>query len=332
MCLECRYSFTKKNKIKIFFADFLRFYDFILNKFNKKSLLEKTSLSRTSLWRKFKPFFRYYPSSFDSLFLLEKSFKAKSIKHWVLGIDGKWLKRQGVIMIYRDITRKINLYWSYHPSESFYALENDFINLKLIIKESLKNNLPLGVVTDWKKPLVSYVNIFFPYSFHQRCLTHIKRQLTRLLPLKSPILATKDLRVVAQKIISIENKKEKTLWKKEIEKWIKKYGFLLKEKTMGVNTKKKWWYTHGNLRRAIRLLTFDEKYLFAYLNNSFLPKTNNSLEGLNSQIKTKLSNHRGMKVFQQVSFIFWFLTFKRLKNKRDLKQLWDRLKNKIFRF
>jgi hypothetical protein len=153
LCLECRYSFTKKNKIKIFFADFLRFYDFILNKFNKKSLLEKTSLSRTSLWRKFKPFFRYSPNSFDSLFLLEKSFKAKSIKHWVLGIDGKWLKRQGVIMIYRDITRKINLYWSYHPSESFYALENDFINLKLIIKESLKNNLPLGVVTDWKKAL-----------------------------------------------------------------------------------------------------------------------------------------------------------------------------------
>jgi len=162
----------------------------------------------------------------------------------------------------------------------------------------------LGVITDWKKPLVSCVNIFFPYSSHQRCLSHVKRQLMRLLPLKSPILATKNLRIIAQKIIKIKNKKDKTLWKKEVEAWIKKYRFLLKEKTIGVNTKKKWWYTHKNLRQAIKLLTFDEKYLFTYLDYPFLPKTNNSLEGLNSHMKTKLANHRGVKISQQVNFIF----------------------------
>lgn len=93
LCLECCYSFTKKNNIKVSFADFLRFYDFVLNKLNKKALLEKTSFSRTSLWRKFKPFFRYSPTSSDSLFLLNKSFRTNLLKHWVLGIDGKWLKR-----------------------------------------------------------------------------------------------------------------------------------------------------------------------------------------------------------------------------------------------
>ncbi len=231
-------------------------------------------------------------------------------------------------MIYRNVTEKINLYWSYHFSESYEAVEKDFNRLKLIIK----NNFPSGVITDWKGTLVSAVNIFLPPLPHQRCLTHVKRQLMRFLPLRSPILATRELRMIAKRIIKIENNNDKILWKKDLIKWIKKHDFLLKEKTIGVNTKKKWWYTHGNLRRAIKLLAFDEKYLFAYLSYPFLPNTNNSLEGLNSQMKTKLSNHRGLKTHLQVIFIFWLLTFKRVKNKKDLKELWDRLKNKIFRF
>jgi len=245
-----------------------------------------------------------------------------------LGIDGKWLRRQGAVMIYRDVTNKINLYWSYHYSESYEAIEKDFEKLNLIIK----NNLPSGVITDWKGALVSAINIFLPPTPHQRCLTHVKRSLMTFLPLRSPILATRKLRIIAKKIIRIENINDKILWRKDLYGWIEEYQSLLKEKTIGVNTKKKWWYTHGNLRRAVKLLTFEEKYLFAYLNHLFLPKTNNSLEGLNSQMKTKLSNHRGLKTHLQVAFIFWLLTFRRVKNRRDLKSLWDSLKDKIYRF
>lgn len=109
-----------------------------------------------------------------------------------------------------------------------------------------------------------------------------------------------------------------------------KYSLFLKEKTIGVGTRKKWWYTHGNLRSAIRLLTQNHDYTFAYLGNSLLPKTNNSLEGINSQIDAKLGIHRGMKFNQQVSFIFWLLAFSRVKNRSDLKKLWGLLKNAIF--
>ena len=245
-----------------------------------------------------------------------------------MGIDGKWLRRMGVIMIYRDVTGKINLYWSYRFSESYSAVEKDFKELKPIIKD----DLPSGVITDWKGALVSAVNVFLPPIPHQRCLAHVKRSLMRFLPLRSPIVATQQLRKIAVEIVKIKNLKEKNLWKGKLYVWIKIYGFLLKEKTIGVGTKKKWWYTHGNLRRAIKLLTFDEKHLFAYLSYKFLPKTNNAIEGSNSQIKTKLSNHRGMKAPQQATFIFWLLTFRRVKNRRDLKQLWDRLKTKIYRF
>lgn len=328
MCLSCRRSFGKPKRITGKFFTFVKFHDFIVNKINKAALSEEIFLSRKSIWRMFKPFFNYSPSSIDSLFLLKEKGLINDKNTWVLGIDGKWLRRSGVIMIYRDVTNKINLYWSFHLSESYEAIEKDFEKLLPIIK----SDLPSGVVTDWKGALVSAVNIFLPGVSHQRCLTHVKRSLLRFLPLRSPIPATQKLRKIAQKIIRVENVDDKIKWRKDLYDWIEEYQSLLKEKTIGVGTKKKWWYTHGNTRRAVKLLMFDDKHLFAYLDYSFIPKTNNSLEGSNSQMKTKLSNHRGMKVHLQVVFIFWLLTFKRVKNRKDLKLLWDRLKNKIYRF
>jgi len=326
--LECRHTFGKPKRLPANYSDFVKFYNFVLNKLNKTALSEEMFLSRTTLWRKFSPFFHYLVLPEDSFFLLQNNSSSRIKKHWVLGIDGKWLRRNGIIIIYRDVTKKINLYWSYHLSESYEAIEKDFEQLAPIIA----GRLPSGIITDWKGALISAINIFLPPLPHQRCLSHVKRQLMRLLPLRSPILATQKLRKIAQQIIKIKNRKEKRLWKKQLSSWINKYGFLLRVKTIGVGTKKKWWYTHGNLRRAIKLLTFEEKHLFAYLSYKFLPKTNNAIEGLNSQIKTKLSNHRGMKTPQQATFIFWLLTFKRVKNRRSLKTLWDRLKIKFCRF
>jgi hypothetical protein len=310
------------------FSGFVKFRDFIVNKLNKEAVLEKEYISRTSLWRKFKPFFNYSPTPGDSAFLLPENTPSNSNPNWVLGIDGKWLHRSGVVMIYRDVTNKANLYWSYHFSESYGAIEKDFEKVNLIIKD----NLPSGVISDWKGAIVSAVNVFLTFNIpHQRCLTHVKRTLMSFLPLRSPILATRKLRFIAQRIIKIKNNTDKILWRKDLYSWITEYQSLLKEKTMGIGTKKKWWYTHGNTRRAVKLLTFDEKHLFVYLNYPFLPQTNNSLEGSNSQIKSKLSNHRGMKTPQQVVYLFWLFTFRRVKNRRDLKSLWDSLKTKIYR-
>jgi len=319
----CHLSFGKPKKNNIRFADFVKFYDFILNKVNKLAILENAYISRTSLWRKFKPFFSYSPTPIDSAFLVDKN---ESKQPWVLGIDGKWLHREGVVMIYRDVTNKTNLYWSYHFSESYKAIEKDFEKVILIIKSCL----PSGVITDWKGAIVSSVNDFLTSTIpHQRCLSHVQRELLRLLPLKSPLLPTQKLRLVGEYIIGIKTYEEKYYWISSVNYWISKYENLLREKTIGVGTKRKWWYTHGNLRRAVKLLTFDEKHLFAYLDYPFIPNTNNSLEGSNSQIKTKLSNHRGMKTPQQVTYLFWLFTFRRVKNRNELKSLWDSLKTKI---
>lgn len=286
-------------------------------------MVSRTKSSRTTLWRRFTPFFKYFVSPSD----INEVFPVKQDRNsWVLGIDGKWLHRFGVVMIYRNVTTGVNLWWSWQKSESYQNLSEDFYRVWLLTN----HHLPGGVVSDWKGSIVALSGAFFPDSVHQRCLAHLVREAKRLLPSGSPFFFTLKLREIAQEIMDISNPSDYYDWSVKLESWQQDYDSLLKVKTKGVGTQKKWWYTHGNLRRAIRLLTKDQESLFKYLHYPFLPKTNNSLEGVNSQLKRKLGNHRGMKPNQQISFCFWCLAFGRMKTKEDLKILWDSLKKKIF--
>lgn len=248
-------------------------------------------------------------------------------KPWVLGLDGKWLRREGVIMIYRDITNKENLFWSYWSSESYQALKTDLERLTELLRGSgkggLKEDFPLGTVSDWKGAIVAGVSTLLPSLPHQRCLTHVVREAKRLLPMRSPFLSTRRLRVIAKKLIHIQSEEERRKWISSLLRWERRYGYRLRERTPGVNTKKKWWYTHGNLRRGWRLLTQNWKPFFVHLSHPLIPRSNNSLEGVNSQLKKRLTSHRGMRISQQVSFVFWYLAFSRVKNRSDLKKLWD---------
>jgi len=248
---------------------------------------------------------------------------------WVLGIDGKWLKRAGVVMVYRDVTHKQNLYQSFWRSESHLALRTD---IERLIK-LLGGNLPSGVVSDWKVSIVAGVAMYFPGIPHQRCLAHVVRDAKRLLPKKSPFLSTRILRHIVLQLPHVTNKDQKRAWLALLIKWEKKFGHRLTEKTIktednmvksdgNLRKQKRWWYTHSNLRSAWNLLTKDWYPFFIHLGHPDIPHSNNSLEGVNCQAKKRLLQHRGMKTHQQASFLFWYLIFTRTKTKQDIKKLW----------
>jgi len=241
---------------------------------------------------------------------------------WVLAIDGKWLHRNGVVMVYRDITHSENIFWSFHPGESYLALYTDLKALTGLLNDT-GGCLPSGVISDWKGSIVNGVKDYLGDIPHQRCLAHVVREAKRFLPKRSSFAAVLVLREIAKQLPYIKTQKEAICWKARLIKWQMSYGHLLKERTIsdGVSGKK-WWYTHGDLRRAWRLLTDDWYPFFVHLDYPMLPNTNNSIEGVNSQLKNKLLNHRGMKTLQQVSFLFWYLAFTRTKTKQNLKKLW----------
>ncbi len=305
------------------FADFVSFYHLITGQSNQKGLAQTIGICRTTLWSRFLPFFNYVlsPSEINTVFPVKEV-----AGDWVLGLDGMWLHRFGVIMIYRDVTNRVNLWWSWQKSESYQNLVEDFYQVYLLTLKSPAS----GVISDWKASIVALVAACFPNVPHQRCLAHLVRDGKRLLPAGSPFFFTLELRKIFQEIIFISAPSDYFSWSGKFEDWVVRYNHLLKVKTKGLGTEKKWWYTHGNLRRAVRLLTKNQESLFQYLHHNFLPKTNNSLEGVNSQLKRRLGDHRGMPVQQQISFCFWELAFSRVKNPADLKRLWVSLKKKIF--
>ena len=288
-------------------------------------MLDQRKISRPTLFVKFKYFFDKPISARELWQILPPKFN-KNKKNWTYGVDGKWLKRQGVFILHRNITDKVNLYWSYWKNETYTALHTDLQELAKI----LEKQKPKTVVSDWKGAIVSAVNSHFGNIPHQRCLAHVVRQAKNLLPKKSPFSCTLQLRQIASDLIHLKNQQDIVGWFAKLNLWHKRYNFMLKEKTVGEGTKKRWWYTHGNLRRGWRLLTRDTEPFFQHISHRFLPHSNNSLEGTFSQAAGKLRDHRGMKINQQVSFLSWYFTFSRIKTKAQFKTLWDYWKNRKY--
>ena len=286
---------------------------------NRQELLRKRHLSRPTLSTTFKTFFDNPLTPTQIWQVLPADFSSP----WVYGVDGKWLKRRGVFIIHRNVVTRENIYWSFHSSESYAALGHDLGVLSGLIGKWL----PVGVISDWKGAIVSGVASRLGNIPHQRCLTHVVRFTDRLLPRRSPFAATVELRLIAQQLPHITTVEKKRAWLAALISWEEHYGHMLQEKTIGAGTQKKWWYTHGNLRRGWRLLTHNWDPFFIHLDYPLIPKSNNSLEGVISQASNKLINHRGMKVSQQASFLCWYFTFTRIKTKQDLKKLWGCWKN-----
>lgn len=310
-------------KPNLHFSDFVEFAELVTGMVNRQKIALTNKVSRKTVSVKFKSFFDH-PLSASDVWKIDPPTIAKHHQPWIYGVDGKWLKRQGVILIHRDITNQENLFWSFHKSESYSALSEDLTQLSILIANS-SGNYPIGVVSDWKMAIVTAVASQFGPIPHQRCLSHVIRSAKHLLPAKSPIKATIELRQIALGLTSIKDQQQKQAWELKIKQWEQKYGSLLKERTIGsIKIKRSWWYTHGNLRRGFRLLTHDQESLFVYLNSPLIPKSNNSLEGVNSQLDQKLGDHRGMKIVQQISFAFWHLTIGNSRNNLPkLKKLWD---------
>lgn len=298
--------------------DFIDFHRFVSGKINRKFLIDQKKISRPTLFLKFKRFFDL-PLSAEIVWQILPPKLLSSNRPWIYGADGKWLRKFGVTLNHRDITNQENIWWSNHSSESYEAYHQDLSKLSVLIGNT---HLPSGAISDWKGAAVAGVSSHFGNIPHQRCLVHVLRTLKRLLPENSPIMVTLELREISKEIVRLDDEIDVWHWQEKLIDWEIKYGQLLTTKTRSENTKKKWWYTHGNLRRAWRLLTLDQDPFSIYLTNNLIPRSNNSLEGVNSQLKQKLGDHRGMKHNQQVSFVFWHFTFSRVKNHSDLKKLW----------
>lgn len=282
-------------------------------------LAQWNDVSRRTLVRQFAPFF-IRPLTPEEVSVVLPPRCTTSHKPWVYGADGKWLHHDGVFLNHRDVSNRENIWWSYAFKESYSAWIQD---IAAFVSRLDSSQFPIGVVSDWGRGLIQAVTQIFGDIAHQRCLAHVARHALTLLPKHSPFLATRRLRDIAKAIRRIKTVEDMQEWTQSLTRWGYLYGDMLTEKTTApLGSAHRWWYTHGNLRRGWRLLTTNTNSFFVFLAHRGIPKTNNSLEGVNRNIKGKLGIHRGLTTPFQVSLLCWVMIFSRVKKPADLRKLW----------
>lgn len=311
-------------KLSVSFQDFLAFCHTATRGTDQATLCTRLHISRQT-WSGRCAWFLASPPSPQEIATLFPPACVSPLTWWVYGYDGKWLGRSPVLIIHRDVTHKETLWWSVALSESRAAVQEDLVALCSILVPTR----PCGAVTDGKPGIGTLIKTAFHLVAIQRCLVHITRELKTLLPLHSPLNATQALRTIALTLSTIHTEGDRTVFFLSLIIWEQQYGELLKQRTIppkGSGVKQSWWYTHGNLRRAWRLLNLDSATVFAFLDNPAVPATNNSLEGVNRHLHRRVGMGKG----KQLSFMLWKLALSRVTTQAQKKQLWDVWKRRLY--
>lgn len=205
-------------------------------------------------------------------------------------MDTCYFGRSFGVMVFRDNLSKQNLYWKYVIYETIESYRQGIIHL-----QSKGWNIT-GIVCDGRRGIFP---VFNPIPI-QMCQFHQVAIITRYITRRPKLDAGKELKTILSKLpgsnqVSFENM---------IDTWYLKWKNFLAEKTLNPETGR-WHFTHRRIRSACRSLKTNMPYLFTYLEypNLDIPNTTNSLEGVFSNLKIKLQNHRGLKRERKIRFI-----------------------------
>lgn len=126
----------------------------------------------------------------------------------------------------------------------------------------------------------------------QICIFHQVKRVTQYLTRKPQTEAGVELRTIALRLKDSNEKEFSAL----LTGWYTRWKKFVNEKTRIIGCRR-WYYTHKNVRSAYRSLKNNLPYLFTYQKYPELniPRTTNSLDGMFTRLKAKLSIHRGLR-------------------------------------
>jgi len=194
---------------------------------------------------------------------------------------GKRIDKFGVAVII-DAHKKESVLWKYIDTEkSIYYI--------LMRRELEQQGFKFqAVIVDGSTSLIKT----FSDIPVQLCHFHQKAIIRRYLTKNPKLLASIHLKQLTDTLGSIDKERFEYLFKRYLISW----EDFLKEKTFNPETKR-WFYTHRQLRSAVRSIKTNLPYLFIYQDYPELniPNTTNLLDGgIFSYLKRLLKNHNGL--------------------------------------
>ena len=208
----------------------------------------------------------------------------------VLVMDTCYFRRDFGVMVFRDNTNHRSIYWKYLKHETLAEYKSGIEHL------NSKGWDISGIVCDGKRGLFTA----FGTTPIQMCQFHQVAIIIRYITRNPRLLAGIELKRLT--LLLTQSSKEDFV--SLLEEWFNNWEKFLSERTHNELTGK-WHYTHRRLRSAYRSLKTNIPYLFTYLEDPKLniPNTTNSIEGMFSNLKTKLRVHSGIKTWRKKKFI-----------------------------
>lgn len=195
-----------------------------------------------------------------------------------------WGRRYGVC-VFRSHDLKKHVWWHEVEGERMAHYRYG----RAILEE--KGWTFLAAVVDGRR---GFLKVFSDIPM-QICQFHQIKQVTKYLTRKPKTEAGRELRALVLTLM----KTDEATFTAALNEWHTKYGNFIEEKTVSeyLNGKKKWYYTHKNVRSAYRSLKTNLPHLFTYLKYPELnmPNTTNDLDGSFSALKKKLGVHHGLR-------------------------------------
>ena len=209
-------------------------------------------------------------------------------------MDSTYFRRGFGVMVFKDAYNKRILDWQYIKTETIDLYKGGIRLLKM------RGWTIKAIVCDGRRGLFKA----FSGIPVQMCHFHQQAIIRRYLTQNPRAQASRELRELSLQLKEID----KASWIFALDHWHKKWQDYLKEKTVNPMTGK-WHYTHKRLRSAYRSLKTNTPYLFTYQNypELHIPNTTNPLEGIFTELKTKLRNHAGLKDEMKIKLCDHFL-------------------------
>ena len=156
----------------------------------------------------------------------------------------------------------------------------------------------IAIVCDWR---IWLLNWFWSIPT-QMCIVHQKWIIRRYLTKRPRIEANRELKEIADNIW-IWREETLFLW---LEDWYKRNNKWLYEKNEKNENNN---YRHERTIKAYKSIKKNLPYLHTFKRypDLWIPETNNSLESINSHLKTKLRIHRWLKEYRKDKFISYYL-------------------------
>lgn len=192
-----------------------------------------------------------------------------------------WGREYGV-MVFR-IPEKANIWWQSVEKE---LMVHYHYGRKILEEE--RGWVFSAAVVDGRRGLI---NVFKGIPV-QMCQFHQIKIVTKYLTRRPETSAGIDLRSITLRLVKSNEKEFGDLLKD----WHEKYEDFISQKTRTIGCGH-WHYTHKNVRSAYLSLKNNLPFLFTYQKYPELniPNTTNSLDGMFTQLKAKLSVHRGLR-------------------------------------